>query len=132
MESTTAVVTLDDRRQRGESPSEASSPAPPTCAEDRNGSPSIAPPYWKHARDASRTSLDSTLKPTPITLEDHTGSDSDRSGALWAKSVTIDDYVLVKGNRTGLGAYVVWNCKVQTLDVRTLPPGASSLPIKAE
>jgi len=84
------------------------------------GSPSLAPPYWQHGRAASyasQASIDST-KPRPITLEDNTETNLDRSSALWARSVTIDDYVLVQGNRTGLGAYVVWNCKVQTLDVR--------------
>ncbi|KAF2875005.1 Phox homologous domain-containing protein, partial [Massariosphaeria phaeospora] len=34
----------------------------------------------------------------------------------WAKQVTIDDYVVVSGTAPGLGAYVVWNCTVETLD----------------
>jgi hypothetical protein len=33
---------------------------------------------------------------------------------LWAKGVTIDEYVVVG---QGVGAYVVWNCTVETLDV---------------
>jgi hypothetical protein len=59
--------------------------------------------------------VDSSGTPA-ITLEDHTEDpDSDSSRGLWAKSVTIDDHVLVEG-KTGVGAYVVWNCKVQTLE----------------
>jgi len=117
MEPATSEATQGDRQSVGAS---QSSPAS-TCKTQNGGltSPSVAPPYWKHNRSASyasRTSLDSTNKPPPITLEDHTESPSERSSALWAKSVSIDDYVLVNGNRTGLGAYVVWNCKVQTLD----------------
>jgi len=78
----------------------------------------VTPPYWRHQRAISRASLisvDSTGTPA-ITLEDHTEDpDSDSSRGLWAKSVTIDDHVFVEG-KTGVGAYVVWNCKVQTLE----------------
>jgi len=78
----------------------------------------VTPPYWRHQRAISRASLisvDSSGTPA-ITLEDHTEDpDSDSSRGLWAKSVTIDDHVLVEG-KTGVGAYVVWNCKVQTLE----------------
>jgi hypothetical protein len=37
---------------------------------------------------------------------------------LWAQSIAIDDYVVVRGT-TGIGAYVVWNCRINTLQVRT-------------
>lgn len=51
-------------------------------------------------------------------LEDHTADpNAETSRGLWARSVTVDDYVIVQG-KTGIGAYVVWNCKVSTLDVR--------------
>jgi len=56
-------------------------------------------------------------RPTPISLEDHTDEASEQCRVLWAKSVTIDDYVVVSGTAPGLGAYVVWNCTVETLDV---------------
>ena len=61
-------------------------------------------------------------------LEDHTDESSDQCKVLWAKHVTIDDYVVVSGTAPGLGAYspgqyVVWNCTVETLDVS--PPRAS-------
>lgn len=56
----------------------------------------------------------------PITLEDHTDEGSEQCKALWAKHVTIDDYVIVSGNAPAVGAYVVWNCTVETLDVSDL------------
>jgi hypothetical protein len=75
------------------------------------------PPYWQHKRSISHLSQISLDRPRPITLRDRTGSLSSTSGALWAKSISIEDYVIVSGNVTGIGAYVVWTCKVQTLDV---------------
>ncbi|KAF2013340.1 Phox-like protein, partial [Aaosphaeria arxii CBS 175.79] len=51
----------------------------------------------------------------PILLEDHTDSGSEQCKALWAKHVTIDDYVIVSGTAPGLGAYVVFHCTVETL-----------------
>jgi hypothetical protein len=39
---------------------------------------------------------------------------------LWAQSIAIDDYVVVRGS-TGIGAYVVWNCRINTLQVRWSP-----------
>lgn len=83
-------------------------------------SPSIVPPYWQHYRNASYASQVSVEGPnTPlITLEDHTEDPtSEATRGLWASSVTIDDHVIVKGI-SGIGAYVVWTCKIQTLDVR--------------
>ncbi|KAH0562459.1 hypothetical protein GP486_002851 [Trichoglossum hirsutum] len=76
---------------------------------------SIVPPYWKDHRTDS-DSASENLPPTLITLEDHTEEPSDKSTALWAKSVAIQDYVVVSGSRTGVGAYVVWNCTVDTLE----------------
>jgi hypothetical protein len=78
----------------------------------------VSPPYWQHQRSVSQASVDSTARPPPISLEDHTDAHCDTSGALWAKDIIIEDYVIVTGGSTGVGAYVVWNCKVQTLDVR--------------
>jgi|TARA_R110002003_G_scaffold589_15_gene20697 hypothetical protein len=87
---------------------------------------SVVPPYWqRHERHASRLSSYSTDngRPTPISLEDHTDEGSEQCRVLWAKGVTIDDYVVVSGTAPGLGAYVVWNCTVETLDV-SLPRAA--------
>ena len=88
-----------------------------------NGSPldpePLIPPYWLHRRDESYSSI-GIVRPPPITLEDHTEELSEQSKSLWAKGVTIDDYVTVSGNVAGVGDYVVWNCKVETLDVSSL------------
>src|SRR5437773_2264161 len=52
--------------------------------------PVVSPPYWKlHTRSVSSISLGGPL-PGQITLEDNTDTSTDRSGALWAKSVTIE------------------------------------------
>ncbi|KAJ6172304.1 hypothetical protein N7470_001371 [Penicillium chermesinum] len=66
----------------------------------------VVPPYWqRHERGSSRASQ-ASLRSTLITLEDHTADpDSETSRGLWARSVTIDDHVVVRG-RTGVGAYV--------------------------
>lgn len=84
----------------------------------------VVPPYWRHQRALSRASLASSVdthrssKPA-ITLEDHTADpNATTTRGLWARSVTIDDHVVVSG-KTGIGAYVVWMCNVQTLDVRS-------------
>jgi hypothetical protein len=80
----------------------------------------VVPPYWqRHERGASYLSTYSADngRPTPIGLEDHTDEDSEHCKVLWAKGVTIDDYVVVSGTAPGIGAYVVWNCTVETLDV---------------
>ena len=57
------------------------------------------------------------LKPAPITLEDHTEETSEQTGSLWARKVSIDDYVVIQGNVPSLGDYIVWNCNIETLDV---------------
>lgn len=96
-------------------------------SETENGAPgtrpernSFVPPYWQqHQRTTSHLSSYSADNghPPPIALEDHTEAGSDQLNVLWCKGVTIDDYVVVSGTAKGLGAYVVWNCTVETLDV---------------
>lgn len=82
---------------------------------------SIVPPYWQaHERSVSRLSCNSEnggARPAPILLEDHTDAGSEQCKALWARHVSIDDYVIISGSAPALGAYVVWNCTVETLDV---------------
>ncbi|PGH16366.1 hypothetical protein AJ80_05216 [Polytolypa hystricis UAMH7299] len=79
---------------------------------------SVVPPYWRHYRSvsqASQTSLDAAHE-RHITLEDHTQDSAfDSNRGLWAKGVTIDDHVVVKG-KSGIGSYVVWICRIQTMD----------------
>jgi hypothetical protein len=87
----------------------------------------IVPPYWQsHRRGLSYVSIVSsnTNRPAAITLEDNTQEDADDPGGLksplWARMVSVDSHVVITGNVKGIGDYVVWICKVQTLDVRSL------------
>ncbi|KXG51524.1 uncharacterized protein PGRI_089170 [Penicillium griseofulvum] len=77
----------------------------------------VVPPYWRrHERNASHASQSSLHGAARITLEDNTADpNSETSRGLWASSVAIDDHVVVRG-MTGVGSYVVWNCRIQTLD----------------
>ncbi len=83
----------------------------------------VIPPYWqRHERNASRLSQSSLARSAGITLEDHTADpNSETSRGLWAQSVAIDDHRVVQG-MTGVGAYVVWNCTIHTLDVSESEP----------
>jgi hypothetical protein len=92
-----------------------------------NGHSNI-PPYWKRQRASSTLSVNSNSSITRalITLEDHT-EEEEHHEALWARKVIIEDYVIVKGSRTGVGAYVVWNCRVETLDVSRIDVNPTKL-----
>lgn len=51
-------------------------------------------------------------------MEDNTGGEDPKNKACWAKSVYIEDHVVINGNygrKTGIGAFVVWNITVETL-----------------
>ncbi|KAK2009072.1 PX domain-containing protein [Colletotrichum eremochloae] len=82
-------------------------------------SPSVtSPPYWlgHHQRSVSNMSAESVLPDGAITMHDNEASDiNGRNQACWAKSVEITDYVVVNGSATNIGAFVVWNIKVETL-----------------
>lgn len=103
--------------------------------------PSVtSPPYWahghnhtrggggtRHARTMSSVSAESDLPPGAITLQDNEHDDGpdganvygrDRNRACWAKKVDIVDYILVNGGTANIGAFVVWNIRVETLNVR--------------
>lgn len=75
-------------------------------------------PYWlgstRNARSTSNASSLGWRNRGQIRLEDHSEENHELSQGCWAKSATIDDYVLVSGV-TGTGAYVVWHCIVKTL-----------------
>ncbi|KAI0849662.1 Phox-like protein [Daldinia vernicosa] len=84
-------------------------------------SPVTSPPYWinthsaHHARGISSPSVES-LPAGGITLRDNESSSlDDRGNACWARSVEITDYVIVNGSTTNIGAFVVWNIRVETL-----------------
>ncbi|KAK3397934.1 Phox homologous domain-containing protein [Sordaria brevicollis] len=103
--------------------------------------PSVtSPPYWahghdhtrggrgggtRHARTMSSVSAESDLPPGAITLQDNEHDDGpdganvygrDRNRACWAKKVDIVDYILVNGGTANIGAFVVWNIRVETLN----------------
>lgn len=80
-----------------------------------------SPPYWMnastHQRNISNISAES-LPAGAITLQDNdTSEHDDRNNACWAKSVEIVDYTIVNGGATSIGAFVVWNVRVETLTV---------------
>jgi hypothetical protein len=93
------------------------------------------PPYWPHAglhqRNISAMSSESFLPAGAIRLRDNDTSDDDRNSACWAKSVEIVDYILVNGSNTNIGAFVVWNVRVETLNVSIIAsaehPGATCM-----
>ncbi|KAI0433898.1 PX domain-containing protein [Xylaria sp. FL1042] len=90
-------------------------------------SPIASPPYWParssqdhpsgHGRNVSTASADSLIAAgLGITLQDNENSSfDDRGAACWAKSVEVTDYVIVNGSTTNIGAFVVWNIRVETL-----------------
>ena len=96
-----------------------------------NGPPdlssSIVPPYWSsHRRYESYSSVKNS-KPPPITLEDHTEESYEESGAVWARGVTVENYVLVSGSVPSVGNFVVWNCRIETIDVGSVSVFAHSI-----
>ncbi|KAM0335415.1 hypothetical protein ACHAQA_000460 [Verticillium albo-atrum] len=82
-----------------------------------------SPPYWTNAHSHQRSisnisniSAESVLPAGAITMQDHEVSDPDhRNKACWAKSVEIVDHVVINGSATNIGAFVVWNIRVETL-----------------
>ncbi|KAK0118174.1 PX domain-containing protein ypt35 [Cadophora gregata] len=79
-------------------------------------SPVSSPPYWvqSHTRSFSNISAESILAGA-ITLQDNTDEGDSKNKACWARSVYIEDHVIINGSRTGIGAFVVWNITVETL-----------------
>lgn len=81
-------------------------------------SPVTSPPYWvsSHQRSVSNISVESV--PTgAITLQDNTDCEDAKTSACWAKSVYIEDHVVVNERRTSIGAFVIWIITVETLRV---------------
>ncbi|KAH7027621.1 uncharacterized protein B0I36DRAFT_327488 [Microdochium trichocladiopsis] len=71
---------------------------------------------YSHGRSMTTTSIDSLMAEGGITLRDNENSSiDDRGSACWARSVVIRDYVTVNGGATNIGAFVVWNVRVETL-----------------
>lgn len=102
----TTQITTDRMRNDSTTATET----PKKCAAE-------APLFWtQHDRTISSVSYQSigSDRPAPITLEDHSEEHDVQTQGCWAKGVIIDDYVIISGP-TGIGAYVVWNCTVETL-----------------
>lgn len=105
-------------------------------------SPITSPPYWSHGhafetQSPSRANNYSTESLVPrggITLQDNEADEDggasgaarppehartsygrDRNRACWARSVEVTNPVVVNGSATNIGAFVVWNIRVQTL-----------------
>jgi hypothetical protein len=95
-----------------------SSPTTPDTPSHAAISPVSSPPYWtqSHRRSVSTISVEST-PPGGIKLLDNTDGRDNKNEFCWAKAVHIDDHVVINGNRTGIGAFVVWNITVETLNV---------------
>lgn len=92
-------------------------PSPPSSHSGDVSPPVTSPPYWvqSHSRSISNISVESIV-PGAIVLQDNTEGVNDKSRACWARGVHIDDYVVVNGNLTGLGAFVVWNITIETMN----------------
>ena len=88
-------------------------------AATENSKTSLIPPYWSHRRYESYASIENP-KPAPITLEDHTEDLGEHTGSCWARGVSVDSYVIIGGTVPNVGKFVVWNCKIDTLDVSSL------------
>lgn len=77
---------------------------------------SKVPPYWQHHRHESYASANN-VQPSRIILEDRTEHPAEFAAQLWATGVLVDSYVVVSGKLPSIGDYVVWNCKIATIDV---------------
>lgn len=60
---------------------------------------------------------DGEFHPFTIKLIDHTVVPSENSPGIWARSAKVVDFVIVSGSRTRAGAYVAWNCSIETFEV---------------
>ena len=87
---------------------------------------SVIPPYWQwdlqNDFPVDSDYVQERRNDSSIILEDHTQK-SEHCKALWAKSVSIDDYTVISGATMSIGDYVVWNCTVETLSVWYHPSG---------
>ncbi|KAL7939721.1 Phox homologous domain-containing protein [Trichoderma chlorosporum] len=111
--------TSDSRDRRADADDDAEALRNALSATTSPSSIMSPPPYWPHAGSHQRTissmSAESILPVGAIRLFDRDTNDDDRNSACWAKSVEITDYILVNGSNTNIGAFVVWNIRVETL-----------------
>ena len=83
--------------------------------EDKRQSPLLTPVHWLHHRRESYASI-AEERPDAITLEDHTEGTLADDDAVWAKTIYIEDYSIISGNIPSVGSFVVWHCRIDTLD----------------
>ncbi|KAI0392351.1 Phox-like protein [Xylariaceae sp. FL0594] len=89
----------------------------------------VSPPYWTRRSQEQQQNAHTHTHTTHtrassgggrITLRDNESAveedGDDRGRACWARSVQVTDHVLVNGGRTSIGAFVVWNIRVETLN----------------
>ncbi|KAG6115375.1 hypothetical protein E4U13_002801 [Claviceps humidiphila] len=106
----TTQIVSDDSRQRDDAQMVSSIASTSSVT---------SPPYWKTTANnyPRNRSAESILPAGAITLQDNeTSEHNDRNNACWAKSVEIVDYTVVNGGATSIGAFVVWNVRVETLN----------------
>jgi hypothetical protein len=97
-----------------------------------NHSSASQPPSNLQNAGASSDDGLAILHPVPITLEDHTVNPSENSSGLWARRAEVVDYAIVSGSRTRAGAYVAWNCHVETFEVCARPAGINQQSPRAD
>ena len=112
----------DSAAAMSQSDAQPSSPKPHGSPVNNDSLVSVvnAPPYWvqSHQRSASNISIES-IRSGAIRLQDNEDGENYNSDEVcWAKGAQIDDHVVVNSSRTGIGAFVVWNIKVETMNVR--------------
>lgn len=103
-------------------------------------SPITSPPYWnfdgghhgsssQHSRSVSSASVESLPRGGIILRDNENSSLDERGSACWARSVRVTDWTVVNGSTTGIGAFVVFNIQVETLNVSlsSLPPPFPSI-----
>ncbi|CAI4218700.1 unnamed protein product [Parascedosporium putredinis] len=93
----------------------------PTTPSVSSPSSATSPPYWlvHHSQSNMSASVDSQafLEGGGITMRDNESEDwGGRNSACWARSVEIPNYVVVNGSATNIGAFVVFNVRVETMN----------------
>ncbi len=128
-----ASIPSDDASEQMISPAVS---IPPYWSHSRDQQSHLQAYTSGYTRAVSSASAESVLPPGAITLQDNERDDEDestgrrsnsselygrdRNRACWARSVHVTDYVLVNGSTTNIGAFIVWNIKVETLNVGSL------------
>jgi hypothetical protein len=101
----------DDGVVEAASASSSAVPRPP---------PTTSPPYWlvQHPHNNVGIAEGAASESRGITMRDNESEDWEgRNSACWARSVEIPDYVVVNGRATNIGAFVVFNIRVQPINV---------------